>query len=102
MTPRASQACDSVNRSVERRGGAPYHGQPSSRVSPDVELQPDEYLFVDDIRSLLKCGDTKARLIMRALPSVRIGSRDAVSRAELDAHINEHGGIQVKWPRRKR
>lgn len=94
--------CGRGGRTVSDCRGESHHVSVSSRTSADAELTPVEYLFVEDIRSLLRCGDTKARLIMRALPSVRIGSRSAVLKSDLLSYIDEHGGIQVRWPKRKR
>lgn len=61
-----------------------------------------EYLYVRDLQELFSVGYSKARLMMDALPSSRIGNRDAVLRSDLDAYVSEHGGIEVKWPKRKR
>lgn len=61
-----------------------------------------EYLYVRDLQQLFSVGYSKARLMMDALPSSRIGNRDAVLRSDLDAYISEHGGIEVKWPKRRR
>jgi len=54
-----------------------------------------EYLFVRDLREMFKVGQSKARLMMDVLPSVRIGQSDCVLRADLDAYLAEHGGIRV-------
>jgi len=61
-----------------------------------------EYLFVQDLREMFKVGQSKARLMMSVLPSVRIGQSDCVLRTDLDAYLAEHGGIKVKWPKQRR
>ena len=57
---------------------------------------PHDWLFVEDIRALFKCGDSKARAILHALPSQRIGKRNAVQRKDLEDYIEEHGGVKAK------
>lgn len=61
-----------------------------------------EYLYVRDLQELFSVGRSKAYLLMATLPSIKIGNRDAVLRADLDAYISEHGGIEVKWAKRRR
>ena len=39
--------------------------------------------------------------MMDVLPSVQIGRKDAVLERDLYFYIEEHGGIEVKWPKRR-
>lgn len=61
-----------------------------------------DYLYVKDLQELFQVGYSKARLMMDVLPSKRIGHRDCVLRSDLNAYIEENGGINVKWPKRRR
>ena len=60
-----------------------------------------DWLFVEDIRELFKCGDSKARAILRTLPAQKIGKRTAVRRKDLNSYIEKHGGVMAKWPSRR-
>lgn len=61
-----------------------------------------QYLYVKDLQEMFRVGYSKARLMMDKLPHVRIGNKDAVLRKQLEEYIIENGGIEVKWPKRKR
>lgn len=61
-----------------------------------------QYLGVSDLQEMFGVGLSKARLMMDALPSIRVGSKDYITAAALNAYITENGGIPIKWPKRKR
>lgn len=61
-----------------------------------------QFLDVSDLQSIFGVGRSKARLMMDALPSIRVGSRDYITSAALNAFVTENGGIPVKWPKHKR
>lgn len=61
-----------------------------------------QFLDVSDLQALFGVGRSKARLMMDALPSIRVGSKDYIAHAALNTFIAENGGIPVKWPKRKR
>ncbi len=69
---------------------------------PSSETPSDRLKFYDvnDLRQMFHVGRNKARLMMDALPSIRVGSKDYVTESALNAHIAKHGGILVKWPSR--
>ncbi len=66
------------------------------------EREGAQYLYVKDLQEMFRVGYSKARLMMDKLPHVRIGNKDAVLRKQLEEYIIENGGIEVKWPKRKR
>ncbi len=71
--------------------------------SEGVECAPPrpKYLYVEDLQAIFRVGRSKARLMMDVLPSVQIGRKDAVLERDLYFYIEEHGGIEVKWPKRR-
>ena len=72
-------------------------------MTEDVkEYSEARYLDVKGLARAFGVGYSKARLLMQALPSIRVGSRDFVPEAVLKTYITEHGGIPVKWPKRHR
>lgn len=67
-----------------------------------IEQPRTHYIDVNGLAQLFGVGRSKARLMMDALPSVRIGSKDYVLETRLDEYLQEHGGVLIKWPKRKR
>ena len=63
--------------------------------------QSPQFLGISDLQRLFGVGRSKARLMMDALPSIRVGSKDYITANALNAFIAENGGIPVKWPKRK-
>lgn len=61
-----------------------------------------QFLDVSDLQTMFGVGRSKARLMMDALPSIRVGSKDYVTGTALNTFITENGGIPVKWPKRNR
>lgn len=61
-----------------------------------------QFLDVSNLQSIFGVGRSKARLMMDALPSIRVGSKDYITSVALNAFVTENGGIPVKWPKRKR
>ena len=61
-----------------------------------------QFLDVSDLQTMFGVGRSKARLMMDTLPSVRVGSKDYVTISALNGYIEEHGGLQVSWPKRRR
>lgn len=61
-----------------------------------------QFLDVSDLQVMFGVGRSKARLMMDALPSIRVGSKDYISNTALSTFITENEGIPVKWPKRKR
>ena len=59
-------------------------------------------LGVTDVQRAFGCGRSKARLIMEEVGTVRVGSTKLVYAKELEDHIRAHGGVAVRWPKRKR
>ena len=99
---RASEAQilgDIMLRAAENAAMRQRQSDPIAEVPAAV---PQDWLFVEDIKTMFGCGDSKACGIMRELPCVRIGKRNAVRRADLDRFIDENGGVVAKWPKRKR
>lgn len=99
---RASEAQilgDIMLRAAESAAARSPQPEPAAENPP---ASPQDWLFIEDIRGIFACGDSKARGIMRELPCVRIGKRNAVRRADLDEHIEKNGGVVAKWPKRMR
>jgi hypothetical protein len=67
-----------------------------------IEQPRTHYIDVNGLAQMFGVGRSKARLMMDALPSVRIGSKDYVLGTRLDEYLQEHGGVLIKWPKRKR
>lgn len=61
-----------------------------------------QHLGVSDLQEMFGVGRSKARLMMDALPSIRVGSKDYITAAALNAYITENGGIPIRWLKRKR
>lgn len=59
-------------------------------------------LDVRDVMERFGCGRSKADLIMREVGCFRVGATKFVYATDVDAHIKEHGGITVRWPRRRK
>lgn len=68
----------------------------------DIHNSTPQFLDVSDLQSIFGVGRSKARLMMDALPSVRIDSKDYITATALNTFITENDGIPVKWPKRKR
>lgn len=68
----------------------------------NITNSQSQFLDVTDLQAMFGVGRSKARLMMDALPSVRVGSKDYVTVNALNAFIVEHSGIPVKWPKRNR
>lgn len=60
------------------------------------------YLQWPDVSRKLGCGRSKAILIIHEIGPVYIGRTACIREEDLDRHIAEHGGVKVKWPRRRR
>lgn len=71
-------------------------------IENPLEQYRMHYLDVADLQSLFGVGRSKARLMMDALPSIRIGSKDYVLDIELQKYVQANDGIHVKWPKRHR
>lgn len=69
-----------------------------------TDLLPSDMRFLDtrDLQDLFGVGRSKARLMMDAPPSVRVGGKDYISATKLAEYLDRHGGISVRWPNRKR
>ncbi len=65
-------------------------------------MKAPQYLGVSDLQEMFGVGRSKARLMMDALPSIRVGSKDYITATALNTYIAENGGIPVKWPKRYR
>jgi len=61
-----------------------------------------QFLDVSDLQTMFGVGRSKARLMMDALPSIRVGRKDYVTATVLKTFIAENSGIPIKWPKRKR
>ena len=73
-------------------------------ITPSSETPSDRPKFYDvnDLQQMFHVGRNKARLMMDALPSLRIGSKDYVTEQALNRYLDKHNGIPIKWPKRQR
>lgn len=71
-------------------------------TDPMQENDMPRFLTVSDLQDMFGVGRSKARLMMDTLPSIRVGNKDYVTVSALNDYIEEHGGIQVNWPKRHR
>ncbi len=55
-----------------------------------------------DVSDVCLCGRSKAMLIIHEVGPVRIGRTVCVRADALERYIEEHGGIDIAWPPRKR
>ncbi|KAB1945223.1 hypothetical protein HUE67_11320 [Bifidobacterium longum subsp. infantis] len=69
------------------------------KPEPDTQLQ---FLDVAALQSMFKVGRSKARLMMDALPSIRVGNKDYISQKALNGYLTANGGIPISWPKRRR
>ena len=57
------------------------------------------YLGWRDFTELFNCGRSKALLLMHEVGVVYIGYAVFVRAADLDAYLDEHGSIDITWPK---
>ena len=57
------------------------------------------YLGWRDFAELFDCGRSKALLLMHEVGVVYIGHAVFVRAADLDAYLDEHGSIDITWPK---
>ena len=72
------------------------------RHTEDNIADRPQFLGVSDLQALFGVGRSKARLMMDALPSIRVGSKDYITVTALSTFIVENDGIPIKWPKRRR
>lgn len=72
------------------------------RHTEDNTADRPQFLDVSDLQALFGVGRSKARLMMDALPSIRVGSKDYITVTALSTFIVENDGIPIKWPKRRR
>ena len=59
------------------------------------------YLGWRDFCEMFGCGRSKAYLLMHEVGVVYVGHVAFVRTVDLDAHLDENGSIDIKWPKRK-
>lgn len=59
------------------------------------------YLNWHDFAKLFDCRRNKAMLLMHEVGVLYIGSEAFVETEKLKQHLDQHGEIRIKWPRRK-
>ena len=57
------------------------------------------YLGWRDLAELFDCGRRKAPLLMHEVGPVYTGRAVLVRAADLDAYLDEHGSIDITWPK---
>ncbi|MBR0405806.1 MAG: hypothetical protein IJI68_11525 [Eggerthellaceae bacterium] len=60
---------------------------------------PRPYLGWRDFAELFDCGRSKALLLMHEVGVVHIGHAVFVRASDLDAYLEEHGSIDITWPK---
>ena len=69
------------------------------KLEPDIQLK---FLDVAALQAMFGVGRSKARLMMDALPSIRVSNKDYVSQKALTDYLTVNGGIPISWPKRRR
>lgn len=59
------------------------------------------YLGWTDVAKMFGCGRSKAMLLMHAVGVVYIGHAAFVRASDLNDYIEEHGAIEIEWPKSK-
>ena len=54
-----------------------------------------------DFAEIFSCGRSKAQHLMQEVGVVYIGHAAFVRADDLDAYLNEHGSIEISWPKSK-
>lgn len=57
------------------------------------------YLGWQDFAEMFNCGRSKALLLMHQIGVVYIGHAAFVRRKDLDEYLDEHGSIDIVWPK---
>ena len=57
------------------------------------------YLEWKDFAELFDCGRSKALLLMHEVGVVHIGHVAFVRASDLEAYLDEHGSIDITWPK---
>lgn len=57
------------------------------------------YLSWEDFAEMFHCKRSKALLLMHTVGVVYIGHAVFVRAEDLDAYFEEHGGIDIVWPK---
>lgn len=60
---------------------------------------PKPYLGWEDFAEMFQCKRSKALLLMHQVGVVHIGHAVFVRTSDLDAYLDEHGGIDITWPK---
>ena len=60
---------------------------------------PKSFLGWKDIAEMFQCGRSKALLLMHKVGVVYIGHAVFVRSSELEAYLDEHGSIDITWPK---
>ncbi|MBQ9002874.1 MAG: hypothetical protein IJ087_13565 [Eggerthellaceae bacterium] len=67
------------------------------------QTEKSEWLFAEDLQRKFRMGRSKSCLVLNRLPGVvRIGKRKAIRRSALELHLEQHGEIEIEWPRQRR
>lgn len=59
------------------------------------------FLSWKDFSKIFGCGRSKALLLMQEVGVVYIGHAAFVRADDLDAYLDEHGSIDITWPKSK-
>ena len=62
-------------------------------------VYPTPYLGWEDFAEMFQCRRSKALLLMHQVGVVYIGRAVFVRASDLDAYLDEHGSIDITWPK---
>ena len=62
-------------------------------------VYPKPYLGWEDFAEMFQCRRSKALLLMHQVGVVYIGRAVFVRASDLDAYLDEHGSIDITWPK---
>lgn len=86
-------------RKETEKTAAPLPTERRTTLTSATPMKP--FLNWKDVAEIFSCGRSKAQLLMQEVGVVYIGHAAFVRADDLDAHLNEHGSIEISWPKSK-
>lgn len=86
-------------RKETEKTAAPLPTERRTTLTSATPMKP--FLNWKDVAEIFGCGRSKAQLLMQEVGVVYIGHAAFVRADDLDAYLNEHGSIEISWPKSK-
>ena len=85
---------------MDRKGSPSYKdGELERKAVMSTTVYPKPYLGWEDFAEMFSCKRSKALLLMHEVGVIYIGHAVFVRASDLDAYLNEHGSIDITWPK---